>query len=627
MELPVRHGDDRFVPVGGYRRLTMQLAARPETARTPTLMVSCFDRRTRMLPFLVADKHIVPAGIRAVSAALSNAGITNQRVVNQAWTPNVRSSTARIHGQSPELLLVSAMQIHSAMAYNQIRDALQMGRERPLIIVGGPKAIYQPWDYFNFDGKGSSADVVCTGEEFVLLELLDRLFDAKEPHETLLTAFERSKRRGWLDDIPGLVFQQNDAADGTAHLVDTGVQRLVRDFDELPWAVDGYRYLERPHRRTALSGRPLDLREVRRYGRIASILTTRGCKFRCGYCPIPAYNQFSFRTRSPQGLVRDIAGLRRHVGIELFFGTDDNFFNDEKTVIDTFEALARAEFEKDDIGKAARFGTEATEYDVHKQVDVLPLCYRGGLRAIWFGIEDLTAELVNKGQSVNKTEELFRAMRKERILPMAMMMHYDGQPMRSKDSMAGILNQVKFLFDKGAASVQVTVLGPAAGTKDYDDVMKRGIIFKTLDGQRVDDYLWDGNHVISIGSSKPWQLQRNVLLAYAAFYNPINLVRAFLRPHRKWSDLYLQLWGMWGVAFTAWRLIPWAFRLKAAAAKRFTLWRDVPRSKLPIKPPDFDESYERAKEYVQQTAGAAAESNGKPQKPATKAKRASLLHY
>ncbi len=54
------------------------------------------------------------------------------------------------------------------------------------------------------------------------------------------------------------------------------------------------------------------------------------------------------------------------------------------------------------------FGTEATEFDVYKNQDLLPLCREGGLRAIWFGIEDMTAELVKKGQSPEKTKHAVR---------------------------------------------------------------------------------------------------------------------------------------------------------------------------------------------------------------------------
>ena len=86
------------------------------------------------------------------------------------------------------------------------------------------------------------------------------------------------------------------------------------------------------------------------------------------------------------------------------FGTDDNFFNNRDTVEETYTELAKGRI----LGKPFRdklfFGTEATEFDVYKNKDLLPLCREGGLRAIWFGIEDMTAELVKKGQSPEKTK-------------------------------------------------------------------------------------------------------------------------------------------------------------------------------------------------------------------------------
>ena len=57
------------------------------------------------------------------------------------------------------------------------------------------------------------------------------------------------------------------------------------------------------------------------------------------------------------------------------------------------------------------------------------------MRAIWFGIEDLTAELVNKGQKPEVTAELFPLMHSHKILPMAMMMFANGQPYHSPGSL------------------------------------------------------------------------------------------------------------------------------------------------------------------------------------------------
>ena len=626
MELPSRPEQDRFVPAGGFSRMAKLLKASGDNAAVPTLIVHSFDPRTSMLPFIYWDKVIVPAGVRAVSSAMAAGGFATQRVVSGSWNPHIRPSQCKIDGKPLQLLLVSSMQIHAATAAKMILDAHRLGADRPLIVAGGPKAIYQGWDLFGLDAAGRGADIVCTGEEYCLVELFERLNRLKTKKETLLQAFQRARLLGTLDDIPGLLYELPGAPGETPKIVDTGVQRLVRDFDDLPAPWLGYRYIEPPHGRESIAAAPLPLKKVGKLGKVASLLTTRGCKFRCGYCPIPAYNQFSFRTKTPEGLVSDIAGLRRNVGINMFFGTDDNFFNQEDTVVETFEALARAEFHKDDIGIPARFGTEGTEFDVHKQLHHMPLAYRGGLRGIWFGIEDMTATLVKKGQSVEKTAEVFGELRKQRIQPMAMMMHFDSQPLRSpKGTMNGLLNQVEYLKKVGAASLQCTVLTPAVGTKDFDEVMKSGVVLDTIGGKKIDDYLIDGNHVVSIGSHhEPWKPQWNMLRAYASFYNPWQLTKALASNltggRAKRGDIFLQVWGMWGLVVTASRLLPWLHRLRRVRTGQYTVHRAVPGATREIvEPPKLRADGPQA--YTRQTVGADGDDSQK------KSKRASLQLY
>ena len=211
MELPSRAKNDRYTKPGQYLEIESHLRANTDNASIPVLVFYAFDWRTRLGPYLFADMRLLTAGPRAIAAALYNAGFTKLRIVQRQWNRNVRPSEVRMDGEPPQLLLVSSMQIHSASAYELIADAYKLGEDRPLILVGGAKAIYEPWDFF---GRGPenrySADVAMTGEEFVALELLDRLMEHRCGGEHLRKTFHRLRRSGLLDDIPGLVFREGD---------------------------------------------------------------------------------------------------------------------------------------------------------------------------------------------------------------------------------------------------------------------------------------------------------------------------------------------------------------------------------------------------------------------------------
>lgn len=586
MELPSRAKNDRYTRPGQYLEIERRLRANPGSARIPVLVCYAFDFRTRLGPFLFADTRLLTAGPRAIAAALREAGFTRTRIALRQWNPNLRPSEARIDGQLPQMLFVSSMQIHSASAYELIADAHTLGDARPLILAGGAKAIYEPADFFNCCGPNNlqGADVVVTGEEFVALELLDRIMESRGENEHPRKTFHRLRRSGLLDDIPGLVFAEGDPREPAQRLINTGVQRLVQDLDELPHPVASLDLLEPPHRRRTLSRRAIEVHNLHRYAGMISVVTTHGCKFHCSYCPIPAYNQFTFRTKSPERLRDEMQRMAEATGIYAFFGTDDNFFNNRETVEETFTTLARGAVQGKPFRDSIFFGTEATEYDVFKNQDLLPLCRDGGLRAIWFGIEDMTAELVKKGQSPEKTQKLFELLNQQGICPMAMMMHHDGQPLASRGNLYGLLNQVNYLRKSGSVSVQVTILTPSVGSKGYEESYEKGLVIEESNGRKVEDYQYDGNHCIASEDPQPWRKQMNIYLGYASFYNPLNLVRSIVN----WKDpvwtyrVMYQAYGMVGLVKSLKQGWGWIWDLYRGPVKKM---KDVPRRRLPMVPP------------------------------------------
>lgn len=584
MELPRRTRGDELLKPGELTALRKRLRQQAAKHDLATVVACAFDHRTRMLPFIYADLRMAPAGVRAVGSAMVDAGFPKTRIVLQQWNPKFRPSAMRLDGRIPDLFMVSSMQIHSTRCKEMIYDACGIDpARRPLIIAGGPKTVYEPWDVFsqNADDRWG-ADVAVTGEEFVLLSLLEVVLSMRARNEPLRAAFLRARNSGMLDSIPGLVYPRTDADGVVQELVDTGIQRLVGDLDELPHPALGYQLLERPSRKPGLAARPLEAGEVRRHSPISSLVLTFGCKFNCPYCPIPAYNQRQHRLKSPERIVDEMRRLHVDYGLSWFFGADDNFFNDHKRTLEITETMAKAEVNGRPFRKCARWGTEVTVHDTLAMKDHLRTVRAAGVRALWLGVEDMTATFVKKGQSVDKTTEAFQLLRHRGILPMPMMMHHDSQPLYTPGKPYGLLNQARLLRKAGAISLQVLMMTPATGSRLYESAFADGLVYETVAGRRVEQHMLDANYVVASTHKKPWRKQFNIMLAYLYFYNPLRFAWALVRPKSRLylADAGMQFIGMWGVTQTIRRTLGWALRLMRGPITRRT---GIPASRLPMR--------------------------------------------
>ena len=588
MELPRRSRGDELLKPGELSDLRARLRNMSREHDLATVIACAFDHRTRMLPFIFADMRMVPAGVRAIASAMLDAGFHKTRIVLQQWNRNFRPSEMRLDGRIPDLFMVSSMQIHTTECKALIRDVCRIDPAlRPLVIAGGPKAIYEPWDVFSADPEDRwGADVAVTGEEYVLLSLLEVLLSIRAGGEPLRSTFIRARNSGMLDGIPGLVYARTDLEGAPEELIDTGVQRLVGDLDELPHPVLGYSVLEPPSRKTTLGLAALPTSKVRSHSRIGSLVLTFGCKFACPYCPIPAYNQRQHRVKSGERIADEMIRLYNTYGIRYFFGADDNFFNDRERTLPILETIAKARKNREGKRYSFRWGTEVTIHDTLKMKDQMRLVRDSGIRALWLGVEDMTATLVKKGQSVNKTTEAFGVLREYGICPMPMMMHHDTQPLLSRgDQPYGLLNQAKVLRKAGAISLQVLMITPATGSRTYEEAYTSGLIYRSAGGRPVEVHMLDGNYVVASRHPAPWRKQLNLMATYAYFYNPIRFLWGLVRPKSRLylADSGMQVIGMWGLSQTVRRTLGWAVRLIRGGITRT---ERSPASVIPMRSPD-----------------------------------------
>jgi hypothetical protein len=274
--------------------------------------------------------------------------------------------------------------------------------------------------------------------------------------------------------------------------------------------------------------------------------------------------------------------LNKEFGLRFFFGTDDNFFNNKTRALDIVETLATAEFDGAPLRHRARWYTEVTVHDTLQMKDYLPRVREAGCRALWLGVEDMTATLVNKGQTVSKTTEAFHLMREAGICPMPMMMHHDSQPLYSHGTNYGLLNQVNLLRKAGAVSLQVLMMTPSPGTKLYEGTYEKNLVLESAGGRKVQPYMHDGNYVIASSLRRPWRKQINLLLGYAFMYNPVWFVVAMLRRKSKvgFKPAGMQIVGMIGLTQNIRRTAGWAVRMLFGRIRRLA---EPPRGSIPVR--------------------------------------------
>jgi hypothetical protein len=233
------------------------------------------------------------------------------------------------------------------------------------------------------------------------------------------------------------------------------------------------------------------------------------------------------------------------------------------------------------------------------------------------GVEDITAFLVKKGQSGDKTLESFRLLRDAGIFPVPMLMHHDSQPLTSWKSNYGLLNQLRTLRKAGALFTQVLTLTPSPGSKWFADTYTSGCAFEAVDGRQLEPHIVDGNYVVASDHPRPWVKQLNLLAGYTYFFNPLRvLIAVFLskstirfadaesRPadevrqysrwkkSRRWclrklrahmTDAALQLLGIMGLIQTYRRTMGWSWRLFRGEIQRA---EQPPLSRIPMRGAD-----------------------------------------
>ena len=247
-------------------------------------------------------------------------------------------------------------------------------------LLGGPFPTFRYQELLH-DPSGA-VDLVIRGEaEDTLAELL-----------TVLP-------QGPLDKVRGLAFLRDGivmATETRPHVQD--LDRLKPAWHLLDW--EAYRYRIEPA------------------GRMASILTSRGCMMGCSFCSHRAFWRADWRARTPEDVIEEIRLLVSRYGVESI------------TMIDPYPTSDRDRWERLlDLIIAEDFGVrllmETRAEDVVRDADLLPKYRKAGVVHLYIGAEAGTDELLaslNKGNDVNAIAHALRLAREHDIVTEASFM-------------------------------------------------------------------------------------------------------------------------------------------------------------------------------------------------------------
>ncbi len=303
------------------------------------------------------------------------------------------------------------------------------------IILGGAHATLLPEETL---AAAPEIDIVVRGEgEQTIIELLHGL-EHKQP----------------LDDIPGITYRE----DGT--VISTAARSTTIDLDSLPFLA--YHLLPRqrykPH---PPHGRALPF---------ATIITSRGCPYRCSYCSKPIFGD-KFRGQSPERVVEEVAYYKENFSIKELAFYDDVFTLNKKRAYAIADEIIRRRLK-------IHWTCEARVNLVDKEL--LRHIKHAGCYSIAYGIESGSQEILNtldKDISLEQVEEAVRLSREVDLQTIGYFMI--GSPGESPET---IRRTIQFAKKLKLDFTQFAITTPFPGTKLYN---------LYLDGRKDDNIPWE----------------------------------------------------------------------------------------------------------------------------------------
>ena len=328
-----------------------------------------------------------------------------------------------VKGKEPDLVGVTAL-THNLVDVVQTVAAVRRARPQAHINLGGPHVNAFPREASRIE----ALDSLTVGDgEAAFTELAQRVAAAK-PIET----------------VPGLMVR---AASGEW----TGVPQAgaIRDIDILPFpdhSADQAKFYNIMGTASA----------------VATMVTSRGCPFRCTFCSTPREH---YRERSAASVVDEMAACME-AGVEEIYFVDDTFNVHPERVTAICERIVDRELK---VKWSCRLRIDRTTFDLLERMKA------AGCTRVQYGVETSTdegLEVLGKGITVSQVRDVI-AWTKKAGIPAVTYFMIGCPHERTRDD---VLRTIRFAKELDTDMAMFNVLTPMPGCKLHEQGVARGVL-------------------------------------------------------------------------------------------------------------------------------------------------------
>jgi anaerobic magnesium-protoporphyrin IX monomethyl ester cyclase len=297
--------------------------------------------------------------------------------------------------------------------------------------------------------KYPSVDIIVRGEgEYTCTELAQRIGEGRD-----------------LKDVRGITFRKGE------RIIRTGDRDLIRDLDSLDF----------PDRRllnVEYDSKICGLNVASR--KFTTIVSSRGCPFRCTFCGCRKFARGLWRVRSVENVVDELEFLQNQ-GYGQFLFVDDNFTVDHRRVTRFCETLRKRKL---DVEWFCDSRVDEVNLEVFRDM------VRTGCKNVYFGIESASQRLLNaykKGTTPDQARKAVKIARKAGIDVIVGSFVVGGEDETREE----IAETLRFALELDIDVPTFSVLGAFTGTDLWNDLIAKGFV-------NEDEHWENGVYVTSV---------------------------------------------------------------------------------------------------------------------------------